>query len=202
MAQAGDTVVSIQTIYRRGADTRTDMRLEGPGGILAGLPTTVISLAGATTLLTPMGAEQLSPAEAAEYEPEHICWDFTNLGATVVGSTTVDGYDCEVVELEEEGQKFRLNVDKQRFLVLGGEVVSDEPERLYWRFSDFRPAAYDFELPRLIEMFAGDQRVSILRVTAVDVNTGLGDEVFDPAKISMPTQEELLQQMLGGEEQK
>ncbi|MBI5060227.1 hypothetical protein HZB60_10660 [candidate division KSB1 bacterium] len=202
MAEAGDTIVSVQTIYRRGADNRTDVRLQGPDGLPAGMPTTVITRGGKTTLLTPMGAEELGPEAAAEYEPERICWDFTNHEATIIGEATVDGHECDVVEMVEDDQRFRLNVDRARFLVLGGELVSADGEQLHWRFSEFAPASYDFELPRLIEMYAGDVRVSLLRVTAVAVNSGLSDAIFDPAQVEMPTADELLQQMMGGQEQK
>jgi outer membrane lipoprotein-sorting protein len=202
MADQGDTVISIQTIYRRGADSRTDMRITGPGGELAGMPTTVVTHNGTTTMVTPMGSEQLSPEEAADYEPERICWEFANHEASIVGTETIDGHECDVVELVEDGQHYRLNVDKNRYLVLGGELVSEDGDRLHWHFSDFELAAYDFELPRRIEMFAGDAPISTLRVKSVNVNSGLSDDIFDPAKVEMPTTDELMKQMLGGTEQK
>jgi outer membrane lipoprotein-sorting protein len=180
-----------QTVYTKGQKSRVEMKmpLEGfEGGDGAGTVETIMINDGTNAwIISPFGGKkQLSPEEAERSEPSRNCWGYFPDNATVTGSETVQGRDCHIVELLEEGVTTRLWLDKRNFIPVKGETSdSTSTEHFRWTHSDFHTIHGDWEYPFTTQMYDGDSLAATMTVTALDVNQGLSDDLFDPEKVQV-----------------
>jgi len=52
-------------------------------------------------------------------------------------------------------------------------------------FSDFREVADDIALPYKTEVYSDSDLISAVVITAVEINRGLADDLFDPDRVAM-----------------
>lgn len=190
------------TLYRKGERSRIEMTMHVPESGLGDIRTVVIDNGADVWVIHSLTGKQKLPPEQAKQRGEfRECWDFTPENSTVVGSESVNGSDCYLVDMTRDDVKHRLWLEKSTGRVIQGEAHS-EGESVRWALSDFRIVFDDYEYPHKIELFDGAQTISTMTVKSITVNSGISDDLFDPDKVEMaqPNLEELMKQMMSGEE--
>jgi len=190
------------TLYRKGERSRVEMTVHVPESGMGDLRTIVIDNGTDVWMIHSLtGKRKLAPEEANQRGEFRECWDFTPENSSVVGSESVNGSDCYLVDMTRDNVKHRLWLEKSTGRVIQGEA-NDGDASMRWALSDFRTVFDDYEYPHKIELFDGGQTISTMTVKSIAVNTELSDDLFDPEKVEMaaPNLEELMKQMMSGEE--
>ncbi|MDD5088791.1 MAG: hypothetical protein PHI18_08340, partial [bacterium] len=186
------------TLYRQGERSRVEMTMHAPQAGIGDLRTIVIDNGTDVWMFNSLtGKRKMSPEEASQRGEFRECWDFTPGNSTVVGSESVNGSECYLVDMTLDSVQHRLWLEQSTGRVIQGEA-HDGDASVRWALSDFRAVFGDYEYPHKIELFDGGQTISTMIVKSIAVNTGLSDDLFDPDKVEMatPSMDELLQQML------
>ena len=185
-----------QTVYTQGDKSRIEMAMELPktdgmvvGDSLGTLRTVMINNGTEAWMFSPFGGkQQLTQEEAERNAPARNCWGFFPDNARVSGSETLNGRDCYVVDVVEEGIATRLWLDKTNFIPVQGESKDSTGTESYkWVHSDFHHIQGDWEYPYHTEMYDGKDLAATMTVTALEVNQGLSADLFDPDKVNVPS---------------
>jgi outer membrane lipoprotein-sorting protein len=177
-----------QTVYTKGDKSRVEMKLplgDATGDSTQAMETIMVNDGTNAWMFSPFGGkQQLSPEEAERNEPSRNCWGYFPDNARVTGDEQAQGRDCYVVEMDDEGAHTKLWLDKKNFMSVQGETRDSTGEgNFHWKHSDFHPIQGDWEYPFMTEMYDGDTLAATLKVTSLEVNQGLSDDLFDPDKV-------------------
>ena len=196
-----------QTVYTKGKKSRVEMKMplehfeggEGEGN----LQTVMINDGTHAWIISPFGErKELSEEEAKLNEPARNCWGYFPENARLTGTEIVDGRDCHIVTLEENGVSTQLWLDQRTFIPVKGESHdSSGTEDYSWTHSDFRTILGEWEYPYSTVMYEGEELAASMNVTTLEVNQGLSDDLFDPDKVEVtPLDLDELMKMLSAPE--
>jgi outer membrane lipoprotein-sorting protein len=192
MTAGGDSSVMTQRIFRKGARVRTEIRAVYPPSPFGSTPTVVIGDGTKSWVISVMERRELEPEEASEFESEKLCWDFQGHAAQPVGTHMVNGRECIEIMMNEGDNSYSIDLDPLEHLIRGGRAYGAEGDSVGWEYSDFRDVGTGYKLPFQTTMYSGLLPMSTLRVGSIAVNKGLADELFDPAKVEMPSAEDVI----------
>jgi outer membrane lipoprotein-sorting protein len=184
------TLTTFSTLFEKGGKFRAEVEMkEVPGGgemakAMGGMKTVVISDGKAVWMVNPMaGKVQLPLAEGEQYRGQWHCKDYIPQNAEIAGSETVSGHDCYILNVKDENaDAAKLWIDKKTYQLLKIESKPQDGETTVAVFSDFRKAG-DWEFPYKTDILVNGEKVSTVTVKSVEVNKGLGDELFDADKV-------------------
>lgn len=131
--------------------------------------------------------ERVSSSEFDELPIFSRWWKELTNKAVVQDEARLDDADTFQIVLEPQaGSRYqKLWVQKQTWLLLKAEGVSDSGKTLVWRFTDHRPVTEHFSLPYKIDLFENGLPVKSFTLTSVQLNTGLPESIFQvPAELS------------------
>ena len=188
-------VTADQIVYTKGEKSRVEMAMqipEGanlPGDDTGSLRTVMINNGTEAWMFSPFGGkQQLTPEEAERNAPVRNCWGFFPDNARITGAETVQGRECHIVEIDEQGVFTKLWLDKRNFIPVQGETRDSSGTESYrWVHSDFHTIHGDWEYPYRTEMYDGGALAATMNVVTLDVNKGVSDELFDPDKVNIPS---------------
>jgi outer membrane lipoprotein-sorting protein len=176
-------------LFAKGAKFRaeTTMNIPGlPAGMegMNGMKTTVISDGTDAWVISPMtGRMRVPRADTGQYRQDSAYWDQLSDRAKLVGSETIQGRDCYVIETEAEGNNppVRMWLDKKDLVMMKTESVTQQG-RFEMVFSDFRDVKGGWKMPFKIDSAMNGVPFSTTSIQSIDFNRGLPDEMFDPAR--------------------
>lgn len=200
MTAGGDSSVVNQKIFRKGDFVRTEIRAVYPPTPFGDVPTVVIGNGKKSWVISVMENREMDAEEAEGFAAEKLCWDFQGHAAQAVGTHTVNGRELIEIAMNEADNSYAIDIDPADFLIRGGRAYGAEGDSVGWEYSDFRDVNGGYPLPFQTTMYADGTPLSVLKVASIQVNQGIPDSLFDPAKVVMPSAEEILQKM--GIEQK
>jgi outer membrane lipoprotein-sorting protein len=185
-----------QTVWTQGEKSRIEMTMDLPksdgmtvGDSLGTLRTVMINNGTEAWMFSPFGGRQkLTQEEAERNAPARDCWGFFPDNARVTGTETMNGRECYVVDVIEEGVATRLWLDKRNFIPVQGESKDSTGTESYrWVHSDFHQIQGDWEYPYLTEMYDGKDLAATMTVKSLEVNQGLPADLFDPEQVHVPS---------------
>jgi outer membrane lipoprotein-sorting protein len=103
--------------------------------------------------------------------------------AKIAGEESVNGRDCWIVEWNEQSEPRRTWIAKDDLMHVQ-TVMKSENKTLKIINSDFRKVHKDFMIPYVTEVYSGDKLIMTSLIKEFVYNTGLADDLFDPAKLS------------------
>lgn len=182
-ASVGSTVEA--TMWRKGAKWRTDTVMTSSGA-KGGRMETLALFDGTDLWSVSMGMKTKlprgQPAQGA------LFWNEPPPGSQVVGSETIDGRTCWVVEQPAPAANpmvkvgaTRLWIDKVSFMTVRTESkLSGKTVRT--TFSDFRRIkGHDF--PHAATVTSDGRTTMATKVASIETNLRLADDLFDPARL-------------------
>jgi len=188
----GEMVSEIKML-KKGEKFRMETKMEAPETPempegMAGMETVVIYDGKDTWMISPfLGKKKLSGEEEKQYQKERDWWKLVSEKAKIVGTEKVGERECYVVQMEEE-KEFpftRLWLDKKNLDLTKGESKRRKGETIVWIHSDFRKIKGDWKMPYKTEIYADGKLMSTSLVKTLEINQGLSDDLFDPAKVKI-----------------
>ncbi len=174
-------------LFRKGDKYRWESKMQGPQ--MPGGMETVIIYDGRDTWMVSgfTGKKKLSGGQEKQYQAQRDWWDQVSEKASIVGSETVSGRDCYVVDVNDPQKSSftKMWVDKKSLNLIKGEMKNPQGETSAWISSDFRKVKGDLEMPFKTEMFQNGKLMSAAVVKSVEINQGLADDLFDPEKVQV-----------------
>lgn len=168
--------------WRQEADMAMAGMPQGPGGAIK----TVTLFDGTDTWTLAMGMKTKLPKDAAQNSASSpTYWSEPPAGSKISGEETIGGRECWIVEMPANALTAsapRTWVDKTKFVNVRSEsVLSGKTMRT--DFSDFRDVKGALEIPYHADVYSNDQRTMTAEITKLETDTGLSDDLFDPAKL-------------------
>jgi len=184
------TMKTQSVLYRKGERFRAEMTMDGmeDAGLPAGMDdmkTMVINDGTNVWIIAPMmGKSQIPSEEGAKYRGRWTCSDYIPVDAEIVGSEKAGGRDCYVLAvLDESSDIAKLWIDQKDYALLKIEGKKTEDEAMVVVFSDFRKVPGGIEMAYKAEMYSGADLISTVIMKAVEINTGLTDDLFDAGSV-------------------
>jgi outer membrane lipoprotein-sorting protein len=187
---AGSSGMS-STMYRKGDRWRNDAKMSAGG---------MSSASGqsfeATTLFDGKDVWSVTAGIKAKVPPGGVqgqssvpaYWNEPVEGSKVVGEETVGGRACWIVQAPSvAGAPAGIGapktwIDKKKFVHVQSEVLLSG-KTVKSVFSDFRAVKGGFELPYVVDVFSDGQKTMTAKITKLETNTGLSDDLFDASKL-------------------
>lgn len=149
------------------------------------------------------GKQKLPEGDEVKHQGNLGWWDSFSKEAKITGSETIKGRDCYVVKFKEEAESYttRVWIDKNELFLVKSESKGDKGGTMTIVYSDFRKIKGNWEIPYETEIFSDDKLVTTIKVRSLEMNKGLGDDLFDPDKVEvkkMDMQEMMKMMQRGG----
>lgn len=149
------------------------------------------------------GKQKLPEGDEVKHQGNLGWWDSFSKEAEITGSETIKGRDCYVVKFKEEAESYitRVWIDKNELFLVKSESKGDKGGTMTIVYSDFRKIKGNWEIPYETEIFSDDKLVTTIKVRSLEMNKGLGDDLFDPDKVEvkgMDMQEMMKMMQKGG----
>jgi outer membrane lipoprotein-sorting protein len=187
MTGSNGEMIHEMKLFRKGDKYRWESKMQGPQ--MPGGMETVIIYDGRDTWMVSgfTGKKKLSGGQEKQYQAQRDWWDQVSEKASIVGSETVSGRDCYVVDVNDPQKSSftKMWVDKKSLNLIKGEMKNPKGETSSWVSSDFRKVKGDLEMPYKTEMFQNGKLMSAAVVKSVEINKGLADDLFDPEKVQV-----------------
>ncbi len=176
------------TMWRRGVKWRTDAVMTGAGSGKGGRLETTMLFDGTDLWSSAMGMTTKLPRAQAGSQGAAVYWSEPPAGSTVIGSETIDGRACWVVEHPQpppnpmiKAGRSRVWIDKAAFVYVRTESqLSGKTVRT--AFSDFRRVK-GFEIPYSATVTSDGKVTMTSRITQVETGARFTDDLFDPGKL-------------------
>lgn len=171
---------------------------------MEGMETIIVRDGKDTWMISTFGGKQkLHEEQSMKYQGNLDWWSSLSEKAEIAGSEKVGGRDCYLVKFKEgtESHLTKLWIDKNNLFLVKGEGKEDKGETISILYSDFRKIKGDWEMPYKTEVFSNDKLVTTIKVRSLEMNKGLGDDLFDPDKVvvkKMDMQEMMKMMKKGG----
>jgi outer membrane lipoprotein-sorting protein len=178
--EAGPDMRSVVMI--RGDQFRSETVMADSQG--AGMKTILLSDGQNAWMVSPFtGKRKMAPEDAARLRSGAYWWEEMIADGRVAGEDRVDGRPCVAIEFKESEQVERLCLDRERLVPLRAEVRDRAGRGVELLFSDYRDVGAGYLVPFQVDSRIDGRLFSTTRVTEVEVNTGLGDQWFDPDRL-------------------
>jgi len=197
-APNGGEMTHEMKLFKKGEKFRMESKMQGPQ-MPGGMETTVIFDGQDTWMISAFtGKKKLSGGQEKQYQAQRDWWGQVSDKASVVGSETVSGRDCYMVDVNDPQKSSftKMWVDKKSLNLIKGEMKNPKGETSSWVSSDFRKIKGDLEMPYKMEMFQNGKLMSASVVKSVEINKGLADDLFNPEKVQAKGMD--FQQMMKG----
>lgn len=169
--------------WRQEADMAMAGMPQGPGG---GSFKSVTLFDGTDTWTLAMGMKTKLPKDATQGSSSSpTYWSEPPAGSKISGEETIGGRECWIVELPATplmATAPRSWIDKSKFVNVRSETVLSG-KTMRTDFSDFRDVKGALEIPYKADVYSNDQKTMAAEITKLETNTGLSDDLFDPAKL-------------------
>ena len=199
-------MTSEMKMMRKGEKYRVATKMSMPNMPkgMGGMETIIISDGKETwTISSFAGKQKLPEGDEVKHQGNLGWWDSFSKEAEITGSETIKGRDCYVVKFKEEAESYitRVWIDKNELFLVKSESKGDKGGTMTIVYSDFRKIKGNWEIPYETEIFSDDKLVTTIKVRSLEMNKGLGDDLFDPDKVEvkkMDMQEMMKMMQRGG----
>jgi len=185
---AGEREFSSESkLFKKGNRFRMEAKIQAPGmPASTGAVETVIIFDGEDTwMIAPViGKTKLSDKEERQYQTEKDWWKFIPDEGKVIGSERAGKRNCFLIEFADgEDSPFdRIWLDKKSLVLVKAEGKMPEGQTMQWINSDFRKIKGGWEHAYKTEVYVDNNLLFRTTVKSLDVNKGLSDDLFNPAK--------------------
>jgi len=186
----GEMTSEVETL-RKGDKFRMETKPVMTEGIVtqksSEMETAVVSNGQDTWMISPIvGKKEISEEEVTTYETGQDWRDLVSEKGKIVGIEKVAEKECYVVEIQGKESPFKkLWLDKTSLNLIKSESKGPKGETILMLNSDFRKIKGDLEMPYKTEVFVDSNLISSSAVKSMEINKGLSDDLFDPAKIKV-----------------
>lgn len=176
-------------VFSKGNKFRAETSMEIPG-MPAGFDmggmgkSVVISDGSRTWMISPMGGRMEVPtSQDAQYRQDSTYWDRLGDEAKVVGSESIRGRDCYIVETQwqEGAPPAQIWLDKKDLMIMKVQSRTEQGS-LEMLYSDFRDVRGGWKTPFKIETLMNGTLFSTTQIRSIEFDRGLPDELFDPSR--------------------
>jgi outer membrane lipoprotein-sorting protein len=185
-AQAGTSGLS-STRYQKGDKWRLESGMVSGStmGNAQGSINTVTLFDGENVWSVAMGMKTKLTKEQSQNQDMKSYWNEPPDGSKIVGEETVNGRDCWIVEwpanpMLKTAPKYWI--DKTHFITVKSEGELSG-KKIVTEMSDFRAVKDEFIVPYHSDSFSDGKKTLETDITELSINTGLSDDLFDPAKL-------------------
>ena len=180
---------------------------EGAGQKMPAMETTIIYDGKDGWMISPFGGKSKIPADKEARHSTGMDWfDFIPEDANVEGTEEMNGHSCYIVSMKKSATLpyTKMWIDKDELVLVRAEGAMPGGKKVSWVFSDFQKVAGKYKLPYRVEASVDGKTMSIFTVKSMEINQGLGEDLFDADKVKVQEfdMKGLMEQMMKDKEEK